>query len=44
MVERALEVLPHLCKYVKAVNDKKLPDPKAQSFDTVQKMLQDGLL
>ena len=29
---------------MKAVNDKKLPDPKTQSFDTVQKMLQDDLL
>ena len=44
VAERTLEVLPHLRKYVKAVNDKKLPDPKTQSFDTVQKMLQDDLL
>ena len=44
VAKRTLEVLPHLHKYVKAVNDKKLPDPKTQSFDTVQKMLQDDLL
>ena len=44
VAEKTLEVLPHLRKYVKAVNDKKLPDPKTQSFDTVQKMLQDDLL
>ena len=44
VAERALEVLPHLRKYVKAVNDKKLPTPKTQSFETVQKMLKDHLL
>ena len=44
VAKRALEVLPHLRNYVKAVNEKKLPDPKTQSFDTVQKMLQDDFL
>ena len=44
VAERALEILPHLHNYVKAVQEKKLPNPKTESFSTVMKMLQDILL
>ena len=37
-------MLPHLLKYVKAVQEKKLPNPTTQSFQTVKNMLQDVLL
>ena len=43
VAERALEMLPHLLKYVKAVQEK-LPNPTTQSFQTVKNMLQDVLL
>ena len=35
-VERALDVLPDMAKYVKAVQ-LKLPDPKTKSFDVIIK-------
>ena len=44
VAERAIEMLPHLLKYVKAVQEKKLPNPTTQSFQTVKNMLQDVLL
>jgi len=32
--ERIIEMLPDLCKYVKAVTEGKMPDPKTKSYET----------
>ena len=44
VAERALEILLHLHNYVKAMQEKKFPNPNTESFGTVKKMLQDILL
>ena len=42
--ERALEIWPALKQYVKAVEDKKVTNPKTKSFETVREALNDKLM
>ena len=44
VVERAIEMLPHLRLYVQAVLEKKSPDPKTKSFDVVKDCCSDKLM
>ena len=43
VLERALEVLPDMAKYIKAVEMKKFPDPKTKSFDVIKEAVHDPL-
>ena len=43
VVERALEVWPHVANYVKAVKSGKLPNPRIKSFDVVASCCDDPL-
>ena len=44
VAERAIQLLPHLLCYVQNVQEKKLPNPKTQSFETIKNMMKDPLL
>ena len=43
VVERALEVWPHIANYVKAVKSGKLPNPRIKSFDVIARCCDDPL-
>jgi len=44
VVERAIQILPNVNKYIKAVEEKKLPHPGNKSFDTVKEHCKDALI
>ena len=44
VLERALEVLPDMSKYVKAVESRKFPDPGTKSFETINEAVKDSLM
>ena len=44
VANQAIEMIPHMKKYVKAVKEKKIPNPKNKSYETVSKMVDDPLL
>ena len=44
VLERALEVLTDMSKYVKAVESKKFPDPGTKSFETIKEAINDSLI
>lgn len=41
--DRALLILDRIVKYVSAVREKKLPDPKNKTFETVKNFMEDPL-
>ena len=43
-LERALEILPEMSKYVKAIESKKFPDPGTKSFETINEAIKDSLM
>ena len=43
VVERALDVWPHIANYVKAVKSGKLPNPRIKSFDVIARCCDDPL-
>ena len=44
VVERALDMLPQLRQYIKAVNKSKVPDPQTRTFGVVKEMCGDQLI
>ena len=44
VLERALEVLPNMATYVKAVQERKYPNPGTKSFEVVKEATQDKLM
>lgn len=44
VLERALEVLPHMAAYVNAVKEKRCPNPGTKSFDVIQEAVEDPLM
>lgn len=44
VLERALEVLPHMSAYARSVNDKVCPNPDTKSFDVVKEAVGDPLM
>ena len=44
VVERAIEMLPQLHQYVKAVQESKVSNPKTKSFDVVKESCNDSLM
>ena len=44
VAERALEVWPHIVKYVNAVKAKKVSDPKSKSYETISSSCCDPLM
>ena len=43
-MERAIEMLPQLLQYVKAVQESKVFNPKTKSFDVVKESFNDSLM
>lgn len=44
VVERVIEMLPQLCKYLKAVQENKVPNPKTKTFCVVKETCGDELI
>ena len=44
LLERGLEVLPNMSKYVKAVEEKKFPDPDTKCFKVITEAAKDSLM
>lgn len=44
VAERALEVWPHVVKFINAVKAKKVTDPKSKSYETISSACSDPLM